>query len=653
MKTIVYGGIEITNFKGIKALTVALNSDQTNIAGRNESGKTTFSDAWHWLLTGKNSLDEKEFDIKNTVDRTLNSANHSVTGYIYIDGEEYKLQRILRENWVRPQGQQERVLKGNVQEFFINEVPFQATEYSAEIKKILVDEEKLKMLTNPYYFNRLKWQTQREILNEMAGNPNDAVISALKPEFADLMQQLKGKTIEGYKGEIKGKKKLAADKLAGIPGRLDEVKLGMPELLDFADIEKQIEAKNAELAKLDGQINDRSTAYNEANQVIVTRTQQINRLQNDIIGLKNELKQAEQTKINNAALERQKLKNAVLGVENDIQSKNNLIKSTETKIEGLKLKKADILTEWKTENATKLPEMTEADCSCPTCLQALPPENIAATKKKLIENFNNKKVEKLTKIEKRGNELKAEIIKEEQFIAGIKNQLAPLNTQLAEAKANIEAYIEPAKESVLTEVELCKDPRISEKMNQVDELQALQPVGDDLPVLKIDDIQAQKNTIIAEIDGLKAKLQNKELRKKAETRISELEADQKATSQIIFDLEAIEFLIADFIKTKVEYVEKLIKGLFETVTFKMYDYTLDGNPVDTCQAMFKGVPYSAVNTAGKIQAGLDIIKALSRHLNIQAPIILDNRESITEIPPMPNQVINLFVNEAYDQLTVI
>lgn len=50
------------------------------------------------------------------------------------------------------------------------------------------------------------------------------------------------------------------------------------------------------------------------------------------------------------------------------------------------------------------------------------------------------------------------------------------------------------------------------------------------------------------------------------------------------------------------------------------------------------------NTAGRINAGLDIINALCRFYNVSAPIFIDSRESVNNLIPTDSQIINLVVS---------
>ena len=58
--------IKITNFKGIKSLTIDFNGNNICIYGANATGKTTILDAYLWCLFGKNHKGESAFNIKPT-----------------------------------------------------------------------------------------------------------------------------------------------------------------------------------------------------------------------------------------------------------------------------------------------------------------------------------------------------------------------------------------------------------------------------------------------------------------------------------------------------------------------------------------------------------------------------------------------------------
>ena len=97
--------------------------------------------------------------------------------------------------------------------------------------------------------------------------------------------------------------------------------------------------------------------------------------------------------------------------------------------------------------------------------------------------------------------------------------------------------------------------------------------------------------------------------------------------------------------TKVELLENAINSKFEVVKFRLFDTQINGGLVECCDTLVNGVPYSDVNNAHKILAGLDIINTLIKFYKTSAPIFIDNRESINELYNINTQIISLIVTE--------
>jgi hypothetical protein len=64
-----------------------------------------------------------------------------------------------------------------------------------------------------------------------------------------------------------------------------------------------------------------------------------------------------------------------------------------------------------------------------------------------------------------------------------------------------------------------------------------------------------------------------------------------------------------------------------------------------------GVPFGAANTAGQVNAGLDIINALIKFHGVSAPIFIDGRESVNRLIHTESQIINLVVS--HDKTLII
>ena len=88
-------------------------------------------------------------------------------------------------------------MQGHETNFFINDVPYQAKEYSAYISG-LVNENLFKAITNPSHFNSLKWEQRRETLIKIAGGFNEQEIINTRKEFVELFTKINSDTANAY-----------------------------------------------------------------------------------------------------------------------------------------------------------------------------------------------------------------------------------------------------------------------------------------------------------------------------------------------------------------------------------------------------------------------------------------------------------------------
>ena len=88
------------------------------------------------------------------------------------------------------------------------------------------------------------------------------------------------------------------------------------------------------------------------------------------------------------------------------------------------------------------------------------------------------------------------------------------------------------------------------------------------------------------------------------------------------------------------------------VRFQMFATMLNGTTKPTCVLTMHGVPYQDLSNSEKINAGIDLINAMSKFNDTYAPIVVDNAESINEVLPSDSQQILLVVSRD-PQLTII
>jgi exonuclease SbcC len=85
--------------------------------------------------------------------------------------------------------------------------------------------------------------------------------------------------------------------------------------------------------------------------------------------------------------------------------------------------------------------------------------------------------------------------------------------------------------------------------------------------------------------------------------------------------------------------------LLKKVKINTFNVQKNGEVKETFEITMYGVPYNSLNSAGKIIAGVELIQLVNKALDINFPIVIDNKESITKKFDVQNQLITLSVVE--------
>lgn len=632
--------LTLLNFKGIRNLNVDF-SDVTDISGRNGSGKSTIFDAFTWLLFGKNSQDKKDFEIK-TLDENNNpihKIDHEVTGLLDVDGVEINIKRVFREKWVKPKGQPEPVFQGHETEFFWNDVPVSQADFKEKVES-LCDEGLFKLITNPTAFNDLHWTKQRELLFQMAGDVTDTDVAGTNAEFKALLDRITGKDFQEFKREIAAKKKKLNDELKAIPTRIDEITRNMPEPVDASAINKLVGQLEEEINVIESEMLDRSKAAESQLQKREDIQKEIYKLRNLVSDLEFQDRQVNTKAYNEHQSSLNLIKEDVAKKQEAHASKQREIKSNTEKIVSLVSELDHLKKQWVALNEEKL-EFKNDQFSCPTCKRAYEAEDIEAKKSEMTTNFNTDKVKRLEEITKSGQAKKAE---QEALKARNEEIQKEIDVIIKDLSDINELLLSQEKEPVQS-VSNPHIPELHKKIGELEESLRNQPGVDNSEQMK------RKADIQHRISNLKTELQANEFIEKNKARIQELEGQSKTLGQEVADLERLEFTMAEFTKCKIEMVEGRINSKFPTVRFKMYQNLINGGEEETCVALVNGVPFNDVNTAGQINAGLEIIGALCEHYGVLAPIFVDQSESVNQLFPTESQLVRLVVTTD-EKLTV-
>lgn len=659
MSTIKIKSLKLLNFKGIRNLEINDLTDRTNIFGDNGTGKTTVFDAFVWLLFGKNSKDETTFEIK-TLDKNnvaIPKIDHEVTAVLWIDGQEIEAKKIYREKWTTPRGTNEPVFSGHVTEHFWNQVPVTAKEYTSKINQI-VDEKLFKLLSNPLAFNSLKWQDQRSVLDQLIDNISDQDVAKGNAEFERLLNTIgSNKTMDEYKKQVKATIKNAKDKIQEIPNRIDEVERGKPLPKNWGEIEATITNLNAQAQDLESQISNKLASQQKVIDQKSAIQSKINDFESKEVQIKHDLKIEAQNQYNDLNAGSDMVKSNIDNVNNSINIWTNKVNTLLSELAQVETKAASVESQinetrqqWESRNAETF-SISESDCACPTCKREFDSSTIDQKRSELEILFNNQKQSDLTKLREKGLSLtdtKNSLNKEAETL---NSSIDSLKKQIADAKQdlnNLEVQLASAASGPIKTADQIHQELIQENAQLAEISQNINSAEleyNNIKQVDISDLKAKKEEISTEISSLNKELDVRDQIDKADQRIKELLDEEKALAQTISDTDRDLFAIETFNKAKIDQMESSINSLFDLVDFKMFDDQINGGVSETCVALIDGVPFSDANTASKINAGIDIINTLSRHYGVNAPIFIDNRESVVNLIDTSSQVINLIVSE--------
>jgi len=643
--------LKLRNFKGIHSFEIDTQGKDVNVFGDNATGKTTLADAFMWLLFDKDSSNRKDFQIKTLKPNgePEHGLEHMVEAILELeDGSQLALKKVYQEKWTKKKGSATAEFTGHTTDYFVDGVPVQKKEYDARIAEI-ADENIFRLLTDPRYFNEvLHWQKRRELLLEVCGDVSDAEVIASNAELSRLSDFLGNRTIEQHRKVIQARRSEINKELEKIPIRIDEVKLGLPDISDVTNpgklqndidiLRERLKVKQEELAQV------------KAGGQIAEKTKELRLIEAQIMDLKNKHRQMLDEKVAGKRDELYDIQVKINDIKASISLLNRSIQHNETEISRLEARVEKLRTDWHEENS-KAFEFAQSE-TCPTCGQPLPKEQLEAAKQKALKEFNLKKAEKLESITAEGKQLVAmkatyedELKTYREKIGKYTKELPELEQKATALKTEIDSIMQGAVpvESTPEYYELnAKYRYLQEEIRKLE-------TDNSLAVAAIQKEIDEINSDITALEQAQARLETWE---KGIKRIEELKAEERRLAKEYEGLERQLYLTEEFIRTKVRLLEDRINSKFQMARFKLFETQVNGALSECCETTFNGVPYSNLNNGARLNIGLDIINTLSEHYGFAPVVFIDNAESVVNILPTKGQQIRLIVSGADKKLRV-
>lgn len=635
--------LEFSNFKGLKNYSLNFSDDVTTISGENASGKTTIFDGYCWLLYGKDSFNRKDCEIKpyDLDGENIHNVETSVEGVFLFDDKEVKLKRIYKEIWKKKRGSNTKEFSGHTSDYYINDVPKKKKEYEEFISEY-ISEEEFNLLSNPLYFNEIiDKNKRREILLSLVDDVSTDDVVKENKELNEL--DLEQYTIDELQAMSKSKAKKINEKLKEIPARIDELNSTKVNE-DFKELEEEKEKIVKEIEDIDRELAGSKTVSEELDKKyknIAELKEEFNAINSDYEEeKKNNIRKFEnkhteiQGKIDACTFEITNTLDRINSFENRIEEKEKLIDDVEK--ERLSLKK-----EWDKVRFSKF----DGSLNCPTCGREFGEDK----KQEILSNFNTHKSNEIEKINKKGFECNDKIESYKSDIKEFEAEKANLLSQEKKLKDKKEKLKEEEL-TVLEQIDRAKAlkimPSLVDRQEEIKkEIQILEESIKNIGKKDNTQLLEQKEVLNQKLDEINTNVLGIGFNAKIDRKIEEYEQEEKELSTEYEEAQKILYLCDEYTRTYVDLVSSKVNNFFTFVKFKLFDTQINGGIQETAEATFKGVPYGVLNNAAKINAGLDIINALSKKYEKQIPIFVDNAEAVNELTEVGSQLVRLVVTE--------
>lgn len=656
--------MSLENFKCFQSKEIKFDGD-TKVSGRNQEGKTTIMDAYFDVLTGKLSDGTMPDGVRRKEDgKEVDKVDVIRQIRVSINGKEYDLKKITKQKWKRPRGTKEEVFTGNETTYEIDEVPKKKKEFDEFISDNF-DPETLLVCSNPIVFlNALRKNTTnaRKILEKMSGFDLRQFIEE-NPQYENVYKMIENHTADEILKKLRKELNMNEKKIDEQNTKISYERNREVDFGNKTEIEKKLNEARSKLNKVEEQeetLANSFAAYETTSDELIKLKRQKDEIYNEA---NKELTE-----------KRFKLRFDEDKLECNLQHKRGLLEQDEFKLSNDKKKikqweeylnnarenyKKTFKEEYQDNQSSEIEKevFDDATVICPTCGQRLPEDKIDQLKAEFEENkkirllkekekeelWKSGKAKKLKRITEDGNMCKQKVDYFKEYKKLIEEEISKNKQAICDYEKEIES-INAKLTDLPEEVDMSSNTEYVKVLKSIENLESkigLLNSGKE----KRKQLSEEKQKYFSEIAKLEAELHSLENAKKdKEKRIDSLEEDLKAFSQIGADLERQIDELLEFSLRKNECIAEKINPYFKHLNFQFLDYTIEGNPVETCKIMCHGINYmDGLNHGDKILCEADMVSGFQKMNDVRLPIFIDDAESLDSdrIPEFEQQLILL------------
>lgn len=650
--------------------------DRTMISGKNKEGKSTLENAYMEILTGKEVDGTHPDGIRPHGEdgKDLNRADVIREVVLDIDGKETTIRKIAKQKWRKPHGQTEEVLDGNTVSYEIDGFPYAPKKFE-EYMKELADPEILLMCSNPNPFlSTLKKSTTdaRKVLEKLSGFSLEEFLAS-NPQYAEVSDLTKGHSVEDtmkkLRKQLNDQKKKITQKDTELKYEQTRDSGGQIETSDLELAKGEWREKIADIDRQEQTLDEVVKAYDAANIEILSLKSKLNELANNAGAGLREQRSALDQKISEMNIKNKGYANDMKLAEMDLQHAHMGIERHKAELE--KARADYSATSQKTFDETKLNEIEaeqfdEGSLICPDCGQVRP----EAQRVNIRETFEKSKAIRIAVQEHKREVFNDELSKTLDSITEIGNKVADDLKVAQEAKKEAEQRIEEVRKQILDtsakieslcgelgklpkEVDLSGNAEYQELSEQIKKKEFVLSAMDNGSMKRME-LRQQRNQYMDEISKLDSQIQkaNADAEQK-ERKLAELKSEFDKQKQVVADIERQIDVISQFSIEKNAALAEKINPYFKHFQFSFLDFTIEGNPVETCKMVCGGTNYNNLNGGDRKLCEVDLCRGLQEMNGLNLPIWIDEANTIDpwRIPvDMEQQLI--LISRTDDKLSV-
>ena len=637
MKQIQFKKLRLLNFCGIRNAEYEFGDELTIIKGKNGLGKSTIANAILYTLFGKdingNSLDIKTFDKDHNI---IKEIPHEVELTVRVlctgnDGASHQvivLKRTLTDSW-------------HGEKYFVNGEISTASDFKDVVDSIC-PEDVFRLCSSTRDFVCRPWQEQRNKLQALVGNITTDDITQGDEKFDFVVEALKQQDIDKYVHHLKYSRKEVQDQLDSVPIRLEELNKSLPEAQDWEALTTEKAQLNEKLVEL-------------ANKIQEIRTGGADKVRLDGIRKKIDFADKRKRNMEQGALSlftdlTTKHQSDVINANTAVMVAQRLVDDLKAEMKGLNdtkihagkqkeecEKQANEINQKTDEANASTWEWNADDGICPHCGQPLPAEDVERIKKESEQNFNNRKANTLKKLDEDFDKLQEtytnlkKILEDaDKYMQDNINNMTAAQKQLKEAeykKLEVDADKPKTYEQILAEKEEYQQV-VKELADLQAELDKPSETSSEETAKMLAELEKEREPIGIRHNEVLELLGKKEAFDRITARIAEINEDKLTYQTQLDELDEQLDVAREYNQKAGQLLEDRVNEHFRFVKWSMFKTNLKGEREATCECYHDGVPYRRLNTAAKVNAGIDIAYTFAKYNEIEVPMLLDECESV-------------------------